>query len=437
MAHSAVVPPPCLEPTAPPSVLPATRACLLRSVSPTAHGVTFREPVSLWVSTTATGCLVSNEVPGAVILHTLFRECFAFKVNGEVTARWHIACCQWLCSTTTQPINWIDAQHTPRQQNCSGSGTLYRLRSKCFAVALILAGPPVVTAGLWHTCFMKSVPGTAMCVGQYDFRGSGSAQVPADYKSIVWAAIGAGWDFTCGITADSGALICWGPNTAAYQPAPNPAQGWGRLFVGPLHVCALPLNSQSKLACWGSSSALAPPTINFGDVWTSVDVGYYHACGILESTEVTGAIRQLRCWGDMNFAPTNTPEGFTDWTSVSVGVFHGCAIRGPDHQMLCWGRYNYQLCQTPGCDTPGNKTWAHVSAGDYHTCGICSDGHMECWGSNDSGRLDITPSGSLWSSVSAGYYHTCGVKADDNIFRCWGCTISYYNYGQCNVPDMA
>ena len=57
--------------------------------------------------------------------------------------------------------------------------------------------------------------------------------------------------------------------------------------------------------------------------------------------------------------------------------------------------------------------YASVSAGEEHTCGVKTDGSVECWGWNQYGASN-PPAGSF-ASVSAGHDHTCGLKTDGSI----------------------
>ena len=70
----------------------------------------------------------------------------------------------------------------------------------------------------------------------------------------------------------------------------------------------------------------------------------------------------------------------------------------------------------------GGLTFAQVSAGSDHTCGVTTTGAAYCWGDNffgqlgdgrASGRIHTTPRlvpGVLqWRSISAGQSYTCGV----------------------------
>ena len=110
----------------------------------------------------------------------------------------------------------------------------------------------------------------------------------------------------------------------------------------------------------------------------------------------------------------------------------------------CWGDQGFgQLgngSTTPGHQlTPalvlGGLSFASLTAGGDHTCGLAADGKAYCWGSSDNGqRGDGTtdrrgtpvavagPAGGAaltFSSLSAGTFHTCGVVADGTAY-CWG-----------------
>ena len=70
-----------------------------------------------------------------------------------------------------------------------------------------------------------------------------------------------------------------------------------------------------------------------------------------------------------------------------------------------------------------------------HTCGVATSGEVYCWGDNLEGRLGVggssftrrgwntkpsPPKGDLrLTMISAGDYHTCGVTTDGAVY-CWG-----------------
>jgi alpha-tubulin suppressor-like RCC1 family protein len=78
-------------------------------------------------------------------------------------------------------------------------------------------------------------------------------------------------------------------------------------------------------------------------------------------------------------------------------------------------------------------SFAQVSTGAFHSCGVTTDGRAYCWGGNDKGQLGdgttfsntvrTTPSavigGLRFRHVSVGYEHSCGITLDDRAF-CWG-----------------
>src|SRR5215207_52891 len=78
-------------------------------------------------------------------------------------------------------------------------------------------------------------------------------------------------------------------------------------------------------------------------------------------------------------------------------------------------------------------SFAQVSTGTFHSCGVTTDGRAYCWGGNDKGQLGdgttfinisrTTPSavvgGLRFRHVSVGYEHSCGLTLDDRVF-CWG-----------------
>jgi alpha-tubulin suppressor-like RCC1 family protein len=116
------------------------------------------------------------------------------------------------------------------------------------------------------------------------------------------------------------------------------------------------------------------------------------------------------------------------YAQVCTAEVHSCGLR-TDGTIDCWGAIS-----PPGAPpsdfgevTPPAGTFASVSAGMYYTCGLKTTGTIACWGANDDGQA--TPPAGTFASVSTGRSQTCGVKIDGTI-ACWGRN----DYGQATPP---
>ena len=94
-----------------------------------------------------------------------------------------------------------------------------------------------------------------------------------------------------------------------------------------------------------------------------------------------------------------------------------------------------------GQSSPPNEQFLEISAGNFHTCGINTDGTVLCWGAGQSSNhcgavtygdtaFDIyeevkfecgqsSPPNISFLNISAGHLHTCGITTDKNL-ECWG-----------------
>ena len=59
-----------------------------------------------------------------------------------------------------------------------------------------------------------------------------------------------------------------------------------------------------------------------------------------------------------------------------------------------------------------------LSAGAGHTCGLATNGAVECWGRNDDGQSDRAAG--TFTAVSSGGFHTCGIREAGRAVECWG-----------------
>ena len=140
-----------------------------------------------------------------------------------------------------------------------------------------------------------------------------------------------------------------------------------------------------------------------------------------------GCIRAGCAWtvlssvgGDSSPGRLDVPSG--TFTKVSAGTVYSCGLR-TDGTVECWYRSSSKQIDVP------SGVFTAVSTGGGHSCGLRSGGNVECWGDNDFGQADAP--GGTFTEVSAGGLHSCGLR-DDASITCWGSSW----YGQVDAPDF-
>jgi alpha-tubulin suppressor-like RCC1 family protein len=101
------------------------------------------------------------------------------------------------------------------------------------------------------------------------------------------------------------------------------------------------------------------------------------------------------------FGQSSPPDG--SFARISAGGLHTCGLRA-DNSITCWGDSDFGQLDAP------EDSFTQMSAGYHHTCGVRVDGSLACWGRNDDGQA-APPDGSF-AQVSAGRQHTCGLRTD-------------------------
>ncbi len=142
-----------------------------------------------------------------------------------------------------------------------------------------------------------------------------------------------------------------------------------------------------------------------------------------------------RCWGNDEYGEATPPAGVS-FASVSAGAEHTCGVT-TSGAAVCWGeRFAVRATLPSGPPSlagraggvepkPSYLSFASVSAGGSHTCGVTTSGAAVCWGerfavratlpsgppslAGRAGGVEPKPSYLSFASVSAGGSHTCGV----------------------------
>jgi alpha-tubulin suppressor-like RCC1 family protein len=148
---------------------------------------------------------------------------------------------------------------------------------------------------------------------------------------------------------------------------------------------------------------------------------------------------------------TFTATGTLTFAAVTAGFVHSCGLT-PTGAAYCWGHNFYgQLGNglTTDGSTPtstpvavsGDLSFSALAAGDRHTCGLTTSGSAHCWGSNDNGQLGTGSTASSSTPVPvSGDQIFYALVADgahtcgltsSGVAYCWGYNI----FGQLGVPE--
>lgn len=212
------------------------------------------------------------------------------------------------------------------------------------------------------------------------------------------------------------------------------------------HTCAL--TAAGAAYCWGwndegqlgtgdTTHRITPTAVLGGLTFTALTAGSKHACGLTSAGQAYcwgwNLWSQLGAGGDGTSAPVAVPQpaGVT-FASITAGGEHTCGLTAAG-EAYCWGStYPGEQHASEQVSLPAGVTFASLAAGERMTCGLTPAGQAYCWGFNFFGELgDSTttdrqtpapvaqPAGVTFTSLAASFVHVCGLTAGGQAY-CWG-----------------
>ncbi len=285
------------------------------------------------------------------------------------------------------------------------------------------AGVTAVAVGRAHACALVS-GGRAVCwgdnrVGQLGDGGSAASTSAVEVAGgLSFSALTAGAQHTCGLAG--GKAYCWGrgrdgqlgEGSTGDRKRPVAVRG-GKTFTaisaGGNHTCAI--TAAGAAYCWGDGfsgqlgfgaqeSQREPIDVSGGIKFSRIAAGGKHSCGV-------STAGKAYCWGanesgqlgdgskNDRSVPTPVAGGtLGSYVEIAAGANHTCAVDAAPGLAFCWGENTAgqlgdgsKSSREKPVLVAGSRSFATVSAGEAHTCGMTRSGEALCWGRNDKGQL--------------------------------------------------
>ena len=281
-----------------------------------------------------------------------------------------------------------------------------------------------IAAGLSHSCALARGSGVAWCWGDND-QGQLGDRTIAPHATPVHAADGqtftaivVGAAHSCGLQSDGDAW-CWGSNVHGQVgggdlaspgiSAPALVAGahrWAAISAGWNFTCAIERGGRAY--CWGENASgelgdgtttehRSPVALSGDLTFVAIAAGNAHACGVTPQGDAY-------CWGenssgqlgDGSRLDRHTPvkvKASAHFVAIAAGAVHTCAL-ATDGEAYCWGRNTYgQLGDGTTTDeaqpvrVAGGHAFASLRTFGSHTCASTLSGEAFCWGYNLDGQL--------------------------------------------------
>ncbi len=202
---------------------------------------------------------------------------------------------------------------------------------------------------------------------------------------------------------------------------------------------------RGRAAAVGAASSTTTPGASTGPAIRATDdvgvvaAGGRHSCVLASGRALCWGANENGQLGDGAVESREVPAavvGDISFAQISAGLAHTCGVT-PAGDAYCWGadeRGQLGDATTTSRSAPvrvnSNLNFRYVRTGSNHTCGLTTGGEVACWGANNMGQLGDGSSSLRTSpvrvtadkrfvSVSTGWNHTCAIAADGEL-SCWG-----------------
>ncbi len=147
---------------------------------------------------------------------------------------------------------------------------------------------------------------------------------------------------------------------------------------------------------------------------------------VLLAVVVSGAVTgRIVAWGDNSYLQTNIPAGLDNVIAISAGQYHSLALKS-NGTVVAWG----QSGAGSGSEPAGLSNMVAISAGYSHNLVLKRGGTVLAWGRNDYGQGSV-PAGfgnSNVVAIAAGDDFNLVLRSNGTVYA-WG----WNDYGQCNI----
>ena len=256
-----------------------------------------------------------------------------------------------------------------------------------------------LSAGYYHTCGVRS-DGTVTCWGD---NGGGQLNAPAG----TFTQVSTSYKHTCGVK-DNGTVACWGSVRVSGRPPRRPAPS--------------PRSARATITPAGSGPTAPSPA---GGLTPSGRPPRRPAPSPRSVREMTtpagcGATAPSPAGGVTTPSQATPPAG--TFTQVSAGGSHTCGVKS-DGTVACWGKNNYgqsPLYRRRHLHPDQRGLQSHLRGKERRHRRLLGVGHLR------PGPLTVA---GTFTQVSAGVFHTCGVRSNGTV-DCWG----WSSRGQATPP---